>query len=81
MHSTADTYRIYNEQDGWYVVMHDSDGKYLINSKDKLIINQHVVGPFLYRHRVEDWLERYLSLHFKNPDSDTFIADSIDTHH
>ncbi len=81
MQSTFDTSRIFNDQDGWYVVMRESDNKYLTGSKHKIIGMQHLMGPFSNKHRVEDWLEGYLDMHSENRHSDAFIPDSLDTHH
>jgi hypothetical protein len=66
MQSTFGTSRIFNDQDGWYVVMRASDEKNLTGSKHKVIGDQHLVGPFLNKHLVEDWLEGFLAIHFEN---------------
>lgn len=81
MQSTFDTSRIFNDQDGWYVVMRESDDKYLTGSKHKLIGYQHLMGPFINKHLVEEWLEGFLSMHSENRNSDTFIPDNLNTHH
>lgn len=81
MLSTFDTSRIFNDQDGWYVVMRASDDKHLSGTKHKLIGNQHLMGPFINRNRVEDWLNGFLAMHSENRKSDDFLPDSIDTHH
>lgn len=81
MRSTFDISRIFNDQDGWYVVMRESDDKNLTGSKHKLIGTQHLMGPFLNRHRVEDWLGGYLAMHSENRTADAFIPDTINTQH
>lgn len=83
MQSTFDTSRIFNDQDGWYVSMRQSDDSHLVGSKHKLIGQMHLMGPFLSRAQVEEWLEGYLAMHAenRNKDSEDFIPDTIDTHH
>ena len=81
MQSTFGTSRIFNDQDGWYVVMRESDINHLLGSKHKLIGNQHLMGPFLSKHQVEEWLEGYLAMHAENRSTDNFIPDSIDAYH
>ena len=81
MQSTFQTSRIFNDMDGWYVIMRASDRKHLLSSKYKLVGNQHLMGPFINRHRVEDWLEGYLAMHAEDRNKSEFIPDSIDTHH
>jgi len=73
MQSSFDSSRIFNDQDGWYVVMRESDDKNLIGSKHKIIGNQHLMGPFTDKHQVENWLEGFLAIHFvnRNPDIST----------
>ena len=70
MPSTLNTSRIFNDQDGWYVVMRESDEKNLIGAKHKVIGNQHLIGPFTHKHQVEDWLEGFLAIHFENRNPD-----------
>ena len=72
MQSTFDSSRIFNDMHGWYVVMRASDEKYLTGLRHKLIGNQHLMGPFINRHRVEDWLEGYLAIHSENRTSNGF---------
>ena len=81
MQSTFDSSRIFNDQDGWYVVMRASDNEYLSGSKHKLIGDQHLMGPFSSKPQTEDWLEGYLAMHAENRSSDNFIPDSIDSYH
>ena len=81
MQSTFDTSRIFNDQDGWYVAMRESDDKRLTGSRYKRIGNQHLMGPFINKHQVEDWLEGYLAMYSENRNADTFIPDNLDTHH
>ena len=81
MQSTFNTSRIFNDQDGWYIVMRESDKQYLTGSKHKLIGEQHLMGPFLSKHQTEDWFEGYLAMHSINRNANAFIPDSIDTHH
>lgn len=81
MQSTFNTSRIFNDMDGWYVVMRASDEKHLTSTKHKIIGDQHLMGPFINRHRVEDWLEGYLAMHATDRNTAGFIPDSIDTHH
>jgi len=66
MRSTFDTSRIFNDQDGWYVVMRASDNEHLTGLKHKVIGGQHLMGPFLDKHQVENWLEGYLAIYFEN---------------
>lgn len=70
MRSTFDTSRIFNDQDGWYVVMRESDDKNLIGSKHKIIGSQHLMGPFMNKQMVENWLEGFLAVHFENRNPD-----------
>jgi len=81
MQSTFNTSRIFNDLDGWYIVMRESDQQYLSGSKHKLIGDQHLMGPFLSKHQTEDWFEGYLAMHSMNRNANAFIPDSIDTHH
>ena len=81
MQSSFNTSRIFNDMDGWYVVMRASDEKYLTGSKYKLIGDQHLMGPFTNRERVEHWLEGFLAMHAVSRNTDTFIPDSIDSYH
>ena len=81
MQSTFDTSRIFNDQDGWYIVMRGSDDQYLTGSKHKLIGEQHLMGPFLTKHQTEDWFEGFLAMHAQNRNIDTFIPDTIDSFH
>lgn len=81
MKSTFDTYRIFNDQDGWYIVMRESDEKYLTGSKHKVIGNQHLMGPFQSKQQTEEWFEGYLAMHAENRNTDNFIPDSIDAYH
>lgn len=78
MQSTFETSRIFNDQDGWYVVMRESDDKHLKGLKHKVIANQHLVGPFLNKHLVEDWLEGYLAINFENRNPE---MSTMNTHH
>lgn len=66
MQSTFNTSRIFNDQHGWYVVMRESDDKNLSGLKHKIIGNQHLMGPFMNKKLVEDWLDGYLAVHFEN---------------
>ncbi len=81
MQSTFNTSRIFNDQDGWYIVMRESDDKFLTGSKHKLIGDQHLMGPFSSKHQTEDWFEGYLAMHAENRTVDNFIPDSIDSYH
>lgn len=81
MRSTFDASRIFNDQDGWYVIMRTSDRHHLTGYKHKFVGNQHMMGPFLSKHKVEDWLESYLAMYAEKRHSDKFIPDNIDTHH
>lgn len=81
MQSTFKTSRIFNNIDGWFVIMREADSKYLTSSKHKYIANQHLMGPFINRHRVENWLNGYLDMHSENRSPEEFIPDNIDTHH
>lgn len=81
MQSTFATSRIFNDQDGWYITMRESDATFLSGSKYKIMGVQHLMGPFPSRTKVEEWLEAYLSMHAQNRNVDNFIPDSIDTHH
>ena len=73
MQSTFNTSRIFNDMDGWYVVMRATDEQNLVGSKHKIIGDQHLMGPFVNKHQVEDWLEGFLAIHFENrkPDIST----------
>lgn len=73
MLSTFNTSRIFNDKDGWYVVMRGSDEKNLVGPKHKIIGNQHLMGPFTNKQLVENWLEGFLAIHFvnRNPDIST----------
>ncbi|MCK5724544.1 MAG: hypothetical protein KAI84_18565 [Gammaproteobacteria bacterium] len=66
MQSSFGTSRIFHDQTGWYVVMRESDQEYLTGLKHKLVGNQHLMGPFLNKHRVKDWLTNYLAMHAEN---------------
>lgn len=68
MHSTFDSSRIFNDQDGWYVVMREADEPNLLGPKHKVIGNQHLMGPFLTKNLTEEWLEGFLAIHFVNRD-------------
>ena len=81
MQASFNTSRIFNDQTGWYVVMRESDDKNLSGLKHKLIGEQHLMGPFINRHRVEEWLEGYLAIHSENRPSDDSISDHVDTRH
>ena len=81
MQSTFDSSRIFNDQDGWYIVMRESDDKYLTGSKHKLIGSQHLMGPFQSKHQTEGWFEGYLAMHAENRNADNFIPDKIDAYH
>ena len=81
MQSTFNTSRIFNDQDGWYIVMRESDDQFLTGSKHKLIGDQHLVGPFPSKHQTENWFEGYLAMHSENRNNDNFIPDNIDAYH
>jgi len=81
MQSTFSTSRIFNDQDGWYIVMRESDEKFLTGSKHKIIDSQHLMGPFKSKHQTQDWFEGYLAMHSENRNIDSFIPDSIDSYH
>lgn len=81
MQSTFNTSRIFNDQDGWYIVMRESDEKFLIGSKHKLIGNQHLMGPFSSKEQTENWFEGYLAMHSENRHADDFIPDSLNSFH
>lgn len=81
MQSTFNTSRIFNDQDGWYIVMRESDDQFLTGSKHKLIGDQHLMGPFPSKHQTEDWFEGYLAMHSENRNADTFIPDSVTSFH
>lgn len=66
MQSSFGTSRIFHDLTGWYVVMRESDQEYLTGLKHKLVGNQHLMGPFLNKHRVQDWLASYLTMHAEN---------------
>lgn len=74
MRSTFDSSRIFNDQDGWYVVMRESDEKNLLGlPKHKVIGEQHLMGPFISKLQTEEWLEGFLAIHFvnRNPEVST----------
>ena len=73
MRSTFDSSRIFNDQDGWYVVMRESDQNNLLGPKHKVIGSQHLMGPFLTKDQTEEWLEGFLAIHFvnRNPELST----------
>ena len=48
MQSTFNTSRIFNDQDGWYVVMRASDDENLLGPKHK-IIGLYGICTFIYR--------------------------------
>lgn len=77
MQSGFDTSRIFNDQDGWYIIMRESDNKHLTSSKHKLIGNQHLMGPFSTKHQVEIWLEGYLAMHAENRLTTDYAPESI----
>lgn len=81
MQSSFNTSRIFNDMDGWYIAMRASDEKYLAGSRYKLIGDQHLMGPFTNRERVEEWLEGFLAMHAENRRADNFIPDTIDSYH
>ena len=78
MQSTFNTSRIFNDMDGWYVMMRASDEQNLIGVKHKIIGEQHLMGPFTSKHQVEDWLEGFLAIHFVNRNPET---STINLHH
>lgn len=73
MQSTFNTSRIFNDMDGWYVMMRASDEKNLVGPKHKVIGTQHLMGPFNSKPQVEDWLESFLAIYFvnRNPELST----------
>jgi len=81
MRSTFNTSRIFNDQDGWYIVIRASDEQFLTASKHKLIGDQHLMGPFNSKRQTEDWFEGYLAMHSEKRSADNFIPDSIDSYH
>lgn len=81
MQSTFNTSRIFNDQDGWYIVMRESDGKYLSGTKYKLIDKQHLMGPFPSKDQTEDWFEGYIAMHGENREIDDFLPDNLDSYH
>lgn len=81
MQSTFNTSRIFNDQDGWYIVMRESDEKFLTGTKHKLIGNQHLMGPFSSKDQTENWFEGYLAMHSENRNPDNFIPDSLNSFH
>jgi len=81
MYSTFDTSRIFSDQDGWYIVMRESDDKNLTGTKHKLIGMQHLMGPFSSKHLVEEWFTGFLAMHAENRYADDFIPDNIDSYH
>ena len=81
MQSSFNTSRIFNDMDGWYVVMRASDEQYLTGPKYKLIGDQHLMGPFTNRDRVEQWLEGFLAMHGESRQANNYIPDTIDSYH
>jgi hypothetical protein len=81
MQSDFDTSRIFNDQDGWYVIMRESDNQHLTSSMHKLIGNQHLIGPFEAKHQVEIWLEGYLAMHAENRLTYSTQPDSVSICH
>ena len=81
MQANFNTSRIFNDQTGWYVVMRETDVKNLTGLRHKLIGDQHLMGPFINRHRVEQWLDGYLAMHSENRAPTTFSSDNDTTHH
>ncbi len=81
MHSTYSGSRIFNDHDGWYVYMRQSDKEHLSSSKYKQVGDQHMVGPFSSKQQVENWLEGYLAMYAKSRKQERFVPDRIDTHH
>lgn len=78
MSPVLDTSRIYNDHDGWYIVMRESDEKFLTSSKYKVVGGQHLMGPFDTKYQLQDWFEGFLALHSEDRESDFFIADNFD---
>lgn len=81
MQSGFDKSRIFNDQDGWYVIMRESDNKHLTSTRHKLIGNQHLMGPFETKHQVEIWLEGYLAMHAENRQTYQAQTDSLSICH
>ena len=81
MKSTFNSSRIFNDQDGWYVVMRASDIHYLKGARYKCIGQQHLMGPFLNKDKVEDWLSVFIALHGENRHSTGVIQDNADRRH
>ena len=81
MQSSFSTSRIFNDQDGWYIVMRESDDKYLTGSKHKIIREQHLMGPFLSKVQTKEWFEGYVAMHGTNRNHDDFLPDNIDAYH
>lgn len=78
MQASFNTSRIFNDQSGWYVIMRGSDVINLTGLRHKFIGDQHLMGPFINRHRVEQWLEDYLAMHSENRPPNTFILENDD---
>jgi len=76
MQSSFDTSRIFNDQTGWFVVMRQSDEPYLTGSKYKFIGNMHLMGPFLSKNQVENWLDKYISTHGSHRHADKLEDDN-----
>ena len=55
---------------GTLLCVRASDEQNLLGSKHKIIGSQHLMGPFLDKHLVEDWLEGFLAIHFENRSTD-----------
>lgn len=81
MQSTFNTSRIFSDPDGWYIVMRESDGKYLAGTKYKLIAGQHLMGPFQSKDLTEDWFEGYIAMHGENRQLDDFLPDNLNSYH
>ncbi len=82
MRSAFTTSRIFNDQDGWYVIMRQSDQHLLENgAKYKQVGNQHLMGPFTSKAKVENWLMGYLAMHGETRSNENYIPDKIDTYH
>lgn len=73
-----DTSRIYNDHDGWYIVMRESDEKLLNSNRHKVVSGQHLMGPFETKYQLQDWFEGFLALYSSDRESDYFIADNFD---
>ena len=81
MQSTFSSSRIFNDHDGWYVVMRESDGKYLTGTKYKFIGEQHLMGPFKSKDQTENWFQGYIAMHGENREIDDFLPDNVDSYH